>query len=290
MARKTVVKRQAVLAALLLVSMAMLTWYFREPVGGVLHSTQRGGLRAIAPLESGVSSVLQPFKGAFNWVSSLVSAQGENDRLRQEADRLRGEVVALREAADENQRLRDLLGFTGQPSYPRDYKFVPARVIGRSASVWNATITINVGTDAGIAMGQTVVSGKGLVGQISAVTTNSAQVLLVIDQNSHVEARLQNGGAAGTVVGSVNGLLEMDFVDKNQKVVKNDVVVTSGTGRMFVKGVPVGVVEEAADQEAEYFKRISITPFVDFGRLEEVLVLIPPSGVEQPQPLPEGGG
>lgn len=287
MARKTVVKRQAVLAALLLVSMAMLTWYFREPVGGVLHSSQRGGLRVISPLESAVSTALQPFKDSYNWVTSVFGAQSENERLREESDRLREEVVSLREAADENERLRDLLGFTSQPSYPQDYKPVPARVIGRAASPWNATITINQGSNAGVTMGQTVVSGKGLVGQISSVTTNSAQVLLIIDQNSHVEAKLQQGAAAGTVVGSVNGLLEMDFVDKNQKIVKNDVVVTSGTGMLFVKGVPIGVVEETADQETEYFKRVSITPFVDFGRLEEVLVLIPPAGADQPPP--EGG-
>jgi rod shape-determining protein MreC len=282
-ARKTVVKRQAVLAALLIVSMAMLTWYFREPVGGVLHSSQRGGLRIISPLESGVTSVLSPFKNAYSWTSSLLSAHNENERLRDESERLRNEVVSLREASDENERLRDLLDFTNQPSYPKDYNNVPARVVGRSASPWNATITINRGSSSGVKLGQTVVSGKGLVGQISAVTSNSAQVLLIIDHNSHVESRLQSGNAAGTVVGSINGLLEMDFVDKNMKVDKNDVVVTSGTGKLFVKGVPIGVVEDTADQEIEYFKRISVTPFVDFGQLEEVLVLLPPPGAPDPE-------
>lgn len=290
MARKTVVKRQAVLAVLLLVSMAMLTWYFREPVGGVLHSTQRGGLRVISPLESGVTTVLAPFKDAYQWVTGVLSAQSENDRLREEADQLRGEVVSLRETADENRRLRDMINFTNQPTYPQDYRTVSARVIGRSASAWNATITINRGTDAGVKLGQTVVSGKGLVGQVASITTNSAQVLLIIDQNSHVEAKLQNGAAAGTVVGSVNGLLEMDFVEKNQKIVKNDVVVTSGTGKLFVKGVPIGVVDESADQESEYFKRISIAPFVDFSRLEEVMVLLPPAGADQPPLVAEGNG
>lgn len=290
MARKTVVKRQAVLAVLLLVSMAMLTWYFREPVGGVLHSTQRGGLRVISPLESGVTTGLAPFKDAYQWVTGVLSAQSENDRLREEADQLRGEVIALREAADENRRLRDMINFTNQSTYPQDYRTVPARVIGRSASAWNATITINRGTDAGVKLGQTVVSGQGLVGQVASITTNSAQVLLIIDQNSHVEAKLQNGAAAGTVVGSVNGLLEMDFVEKNQKIVKNDAVVTSGTGKLFVKGVPIGVVDESADQESEYFKRISIAPFVDFSRLEEVMVLLPPVGADQPPLVAEGNG
>lgn len=282
MARKTVVKRQAVLAALLLVSMAMLTWYFREPMGGVLHSTQRGGLRVISPVESGISTALDPFRNSYNWVTGLLSAQGENERLREESDALRAEVVSLREQAEENKRLREMLGFVNQPSFPADYKFIPARVIGRSGSAWNATITINRGTDTGVQLGQTVVSGQGLVGQISAVTTNSAQVLLIIDQNSHVEAKLQNGATTGTVLGSINGLLEMDFVDKNQKVMKNDVVVTSGSGKLFVKGIQIGVVDETADQEIEYFKSVSISPFVDFGRLEEVMVLLPPSGADEP--------
>lgn len=281
MASKTVVKRRAVLAVLLLVSMVMLTWYFREPVGGIMHSTQRGGLRVIAPLESGISSALSPFKGAYRWAENLFSAQGENEALRFEVEQLRSEVVSQRDIQSENERLRELLDFTDQPSYPRDYNTVPARVIGRTDSAWNATITINRGSDDDVKLGHTVVSGQGLVGQISAVTTNSSQVLLIIDHNSHVESKVQSSDATGTVIGSINGLLEMDFVEKNQKVEKKDTVVTSGTGRLFVKGVPIGVVEEAADQEIEYFKRIAITPFVDFGRLEEILVLIPPAGTDE---------
>jgi rod shape-determining protein MreC len=288
LARKTVAQRQAVLAVLLLVSVAMLSWYFREPVSGFLHSTQRGGLRAISPLESATSTVLDPFKGAYQWVSGLFTARSENERLSREADQLRGEVVSLREAASENKRLKEMLGFINQPSFPQDYHTVPARVIGRSGSAWNATITINRGSDDGIAMGQTVVSGQGLVGQISAVTTNSCQVLLIIDHTSHVESKLQNSAALGTVIGSINGQLEMDFVEKNQKVAKNDVVVTSGSGKLFVKGVPVGVVDEVSDQEIEYYKRISVTPFVDFSSLEEVMVMIPPAGADQ-APLVEEG-
>lgn len=289
MVRKTVVKRQAVLIILLLVSVAMLTWYFREPVGGVLHSTQRGGLRVISPLESTISTITSPFVDAYNWTSELFEARTENEELRREAEELRSEVVSLREAEDENSRLREMLGFINQPSYPKDYEHITARVIGRSASAWNATITINVGSDDGIGMGQSVVNGKGLVGQVSAVATNSAQVLLITDHTSHVEAKLQNGQAAGTVIGGINGMLEMDFVDKDAHAEPNDVVVTSGTGQLFVKGIPIGVVDEVSDQEIEYFMRISITPFVEFNKLEEVMVLIPPSGTDQ-QPLVVEGG
>jgi len=285
--RKAVVKRQAVLVILLLVSVAMLTWYFREPVNGLLHSTQRGGLRIISPLESGIATVTSPFKDAYDWVSELFNVRSENEQLRREAEQLRTEVVSLREARDENRRLRQMLDFTNQPSFPDDYGQVPARVIGRAASAWNSTVTINRGSSDGIELGQTVVNGQGLVGQISAVATNSAQVLLIIDHTSHVEAKLQPGAAAGTVIGSINGLLEMDFVDKDARAEENDVVVTSGTGRLFVKGIPIGVVNEVSDQEIEYFKRISITPFVEFNKMEEVMVLIPPAGADQ-APLVEG--
>lgn len=278
MARKTVARRQVVLAALLLVSMVMITMYYRESESGPLHAVQRTGLRVISPLESGVSRILDPFKGAFEWVEGLFSARSENDRLQEELNSLRTEVVSLREASAEHRRLKEMLDFLEQPSFPQDYDIVAARVIGRSGSPWNATITINRGSDDGIAMGQTVVSGQGLVGQISAVTTNSAQVLLIIDHTSHVESRLQGSSAQGTVIGSINGQLEMDFVEKNQNVTRKDVVVTSGTGKLFVKGVPIGVIDEVSDQEIEYFKSISITPFVDFGTLEEVMVLVAAPG------------
>ncbi len=292
MARKTAAQRQAVLAVLLLVSVAMLTWYYREPVGGLLHSTQRGGLVVISPLESGTSRLFEPLLDAYHWATGIFSAQSENAQLRQEVDQLRNQVISQKEAESENQRLRQMLGFVNQPFYPRDYKTVPARVIGRSASSWNATITINRGSGDGISMGQTVVSGQGLVGQVSAVAANSAQVLMIIDHNSHVEAKLQTdqaAGAMGTVIGSINGELDMDFVDKNEKVSKNDVVVTSGSGKLFVKGIPIGVVDQVSDQEIDYFKRISVTSFVDFNRLEEVMVLIPPPGTDQPPQVNAGG-
>ncbi len=288
MVRKTAVKRQAVLAVMLLISVAMLTWYFREPVGGVLHSTQRGGLRIISPLESGISTVTGPFKDSYDWMEELFSARSDNERLRKETEQLRTEVVSLREVEAENQHLRQMLNFINQPSFPSDYTRVPARVVGRASSAWNATVTINSGSDDGVGLGQTVVNGQGLVGQVSAVATNSAQVLLIIDHTSRVEAKLQPGEAAGTVIGGINGLLEMDFVDKDAKAEAKDVVVTSGTGRLFVKGIPIGVINEVSDREIEYFKRISITPFVDFNKLEEVLVLIPPPGADQ-VPLVEGG-
>lgn len=278
MARKPEARRQMVLAALLLVSLAMLTIYFRESDGGPLHSLQRGGLRLISPVESGVSRVLDPFKSGYEWVAGLFGARSENERLQEELNNLRTEVISLREASAENRRLKEMLDFLDQPSFPQDFQVVSARVIGRSGSPWNATITINRGTSDGVAMGQTVVSGQGLVGQISAVTANSAQVLLIIDQNSHVEARLQGSSAQGTIVGSINGQLEMDFVEKNQSVSKKEVVVTSGTGQLFVKGVPIGVIDEVSDQEIEYFKSISVTPFVDFGTLEEVMVLVAAQG------------
>ncbi|HDZ59885.1 MAG TPA: rod shape-determining protein MreC [Actinobacteria bacterium] len=275
---------------MLLISVAMLTWYFREPVGGVLHSTQRGGLRIISPLESGISTATGPFKDSYDWMAELFSARSDNERLRQEAEQLRTEVVSLRETEAENEHLRQMLNFVNQPSFPGEYTRVPARVIGRASSAWNATVTINSGSDDGVSLGQTVVNGQGLVGQVSAVATNSAQVLLIIDHTSRVEAKLQPGAAAGTVLGGINGLLEMDFVDKDAKAEANDVVITSGTGRLFVKGVPIGVINEVSDREIEYFKRISITPFVDFNKLEEVLVLIPPAGADQVPLVERGNG
>jgi rod shape-determining protein MreC len=205
-------------------------------------------------------------------------------------EQLRNNLVSLKEAEAENQRLREMLDFTSQPSFPEDYSQVPARVISRSASPWDATITINRGSDDGVKRGQTVVNGQGLVGQVSAVATNSSQVLLIVDNTSHVEAKVQSSQTEGTVIGGVNGLLEMDFVDKAAKAEKKDVVVTSGTGRLFVKGVPIGLVDEVSDQQIEYFKRISITPFVEFNKLEEVMVLIPPPGADEPPLVEEEGG
>lgn len=275
MGRRRALRRRLVVAILLLLSVALLTVYFRESSDGPVHRAQERALRLFAPLQEGSARAIKPFRDAWNWTADLFDARAENRRLEDEVERLRqqsGRELALDE---ENRELRALLKMERDPLFPRDVRFVPARVIARSPSVWYSTVTINAGSNDGIALYDAVVNGQGLVGRVSAVTSDASQVALITDQESFVDGMVLPGGAQGLLSGSVTGDLALEYVDKSHRVEKGQVVVTSGRqGSIFVRGIPIGTVSDVAQQDVELYQSISVTPYVDFHTLDAVSVVV----------------
>lgn len=262
------------MAGLLLLSVALLTAYFRESESGVAHGVQSGVLTVVAPLQSGTATATKPFRDAWNWVGDLFSAKSDNKALREEVRQLR--VGLARELATqaENDQLRALLDFQEDHVFPKGVQLVTARVIDRSTSAWYSTATINAGSGDGVEVDDPVVNGQGLVGRVTKVTVNASQVMLVTDQESFVDAMVEPGGAQGIVGGSVTGDVLLDYVDKNEKVKVGQYVVTSGrNGSIFVKGIPIGQVESVGSQEVELYQSIAVKPFVDFRKLDIVAVI-----------------
>ena len=162
--------------------------------------------------------------------------------------------------------------------FPKDVTMVTARVVDRSTSAWYSTAIINAGSSDGVDVYDPVVNGQGLVGRVTKVSANAAQVLLVTDQESFVDAMVEpgyaEGSAQGIVSGSVTGDVTLEYVDKNEKVKVGQHVVTSGrNGSVFVRGIPIGQVESVSAQEVELYQSIAIKPFVDFRKLDIVMVV-----------------
>lgn len=275
MNRRRVLRRRIVLAVLLLLSIAMLTLYFRESDSGVAHSVQDGVLRVVAPLQSGTARATKPFRDGWNWVGDLFGAKSENARLRQEVQRLRAGVANQLTTQAQNDELTAMVELGGKGIFPRDVNLVTARVVARSTTAWYSTVTIDVGSDDGVSQYDAVVNGDGLVGRVTSVRSTAAQVMLITDQQSYVDAMVVPGGAEGIVAGSVTGDLNMQYVDKNERVKVGQYVVTSGRkGSIFVRGIPIGVVESVGSQEVELYQSIAVRPFVDFRKLDLVQVVV----------------
>lgn len=266
------------MAVLLLLSVALLTAYFRESDSGVAHRVQDGVLTVVSPLQSGTATLTKPFRDAWNWVGDLFSAKSENKALKDEVRQLRAALAEELATRAENEQLRALLAFQEDRVFPKGVQLVTARVIARSTSAWYSTATINAGSSDGVEVYDPVVNGQGLVGRVTKVNLNAAQVMLVTDQQSFVDAMIQPGGetgsAQGIVSGSVTGDITLDYVDKNEKVEVGQYVVTSGrNGSVFVKGIPIGQVESVGRQDVELYQSIAIKPFVDFRKLDIVAVI-----------------
>lgn len=275
MDRRRVLRRRIVLVVLLVLSVAMLTLYFREADGGVTHSAQSAVLRVVSPLQTGTARATKPFRDGWNWVADLFSAKSENAKLRKEVEDLRAGLATELATQDENEQLRAMLEFKNDKIYPKGVTLVTGRVIARSTSAWYSTVTINLGTNDGVSVYDAVVNGQGLVGRVTEASASASQVMLITDQESYVDAKVEPGGAQGIVAGSVTGDVTLEYVDKNEKVKVGQDVVTSGrSGSVFTRGIPIGVVASVSSQEVELYQSIAITPFVDFRKLDLVQVVV----------------
>ncbi len=274
MNRRRVLQRRLVAAVLVLLSLALLTLYFREADNGFVHRVQDGTLRVVAPLQEGSARAIQPLRDGWNWVADLFGAKSENERLQEEVETLRAAVAEELTTQAENDELRALLDMRRGRIFPKDVEFVPARVIARSTTAWYSTVTIDVGSDDGVAQFDAVVNGQGLVGRIESVKATASQVQLLTDQQSYVDAMVVPGLAEGLVAGSVTGTVSLQYAAKSEEIKTGQFVVTSGRqGSIFVRGIPIGQVESVGSQEVELYQSVTVRTSVDFRKLDVVLVV-----------------
>ena len=182
------------------------------------------------------------------------------------------ENMLLREALEENRRLREALAFREQDEMRRA---IPAEVIARDPDQIFNTLEINAGDDSGILIGCSVVTTDGLVGHIVQVRKKSSRVQL-IGARFRVGAVVQRGRAHGVVAGAPGGAFELLYVDASSDVVEHDRVVSSGLGGRYPKGITIGYVTHVNKQSSDpLFKEVFLKSKVDFRNLEEVFVMRP---------------
>ncbi len=275
MNRRRVMRRRIVVAVLLLLSVAMLTLYFRDSGSGVARGAQSGVMRVIGPLQMGTARIAKPFRDAWGWVTDLFHAKAENAELRKEVETLRAGIANKLATEAQNEELKGMLGFKKGNIYPKGAELCAARVIARSTTAWYSTVTIDAGSKDGVELYDAVVNGSGLVGRVTEVEATVSQVALITDQSSFVSAMILPGGAQGLVSGSVTGDVTMQYVDKGERIKVGQYIVTSGIrGSVFVRGVPIGVVESVGSQDVELYQTISVRPFVNVRKLDLVQVVV----------------
>lgn len=276
MYRKQVRRRRAVLALLIVGSFALLTVTYGQGSDGV----QRGVSAIFTPVQSVADRALKPARDLVNWFDETFDAKGENARLHKELEAARKQAVGSQAAIAENAQLRKLVKLGESGAIPSGYTPVTGRVIVRSPTVWFSDVVIDVGSGDGVAVGDPVVNGDGLVGSISAVTGGSAKVTLIADHSSAVAAKIVPGGVQGVMKPSVGdpGDLILDFLDSEKLVGKGQTVVTSGWRAQglesgYPPNLPIGEVTKASLEEQEAQQQVHVRPFADLRDLDLVRVL-----------------
>ncbi|MCP3955965.1 MAG: rod shape-determining protein MreC [Desulfobacterales bacterium] len=240
----------------------------REPEYGL----GRLAIYFVSPFQKAVTHTVRFVEGIWEHYFFLVSVARENDQLRRQLDEALERGHRYTEVELTNQRLYSLLNF--QKSISREV--LPAAVIGKDPSTWFKTVIIDKGIRDGVEKGLPVVVPAGIVGQVMEVAGNYAKVLLVIDQNNAVDALVQRSRARGLVTGAAAGRCVIKYVLLKNDVRIGDILISSGLDGVFPKGLRVGLVSDVIRSDAGIFQEVRVTPYVDFEKLEEVLVVLNP--------------
>lgn len=240
--------------------------------------------RQLQPVESAASVVLTPIQqavhdataGVGSWIDAVRRARAledDNKKLRAALDSVTAENASLQQLKRENDQLRAMLKF--QSDRP-EIKAVQANNIGGDPSGLKEMLTIDRGSADGISKGMAVVSSGGiLVGQISDVKVDRSTVLLITDVESHIAVATQRTQSPGILDGQwqKGGRLLVSRIPRDYDVKEGDVLLTTGIGGSFPKGLLAGQVSSVGKSDVQTDKQAEAYPLVDLNSLDDVLVI-----------------
>jgi rod shape-determining protein MreC len=282
-ARSALVRR-AVVVGLVLVALTLVTISFRSPTSGALHSVQGAGSTALRPFQIAAARIAQPFRDAYDYVDGLANARAQNKLLKKQIEAYRANALYEAARLAKYPDYAKLLHFEEGSNFPRDYRPINASVTSYPGNAFTHTLEIARGASSGIRLDSPVVSGDGLVGIVSNVYPDSAVVTLITDPDSFVSARDLRTGVRGGVRPGPGGTLELSEVPKTKVVHEGDTLVTDGTHSkqypdLYPYGIPIGKVSAPPGAlDTAVFLQVQVQPFVNFGSLDAVAVLVKKSG------------
>ena len=261
--------RRVLLIGLIVASVVMMTVYGREGETGPLHTLQSAVSGAVSPLRIVGGSIESATSTVGDTVDNITADQSTLSGLREYNEQLVQQYSQMEEYKQEAQRLQKLLDL--KDTY--QIEGTGARVIGRSSEAWSQTVIINKGSDDGVSTGQTVMGTSGVVGQIVSTSSHTATVRLLTDPQSGAAAMVQSSRAEGILRGSLVGLLYLEDLDADAEVNVGDVVVTSGLGGSYARGLIIGTVVKVDAQQGYTSRRAVVSPNDAISTLEDVLVV-----------------
>jgi len=230
----------------------------------------RAILAITSPIQTAVTWSLDRAVGGYENYLYLLGTREENLALLEQNRKLLGTISALRETEQENIRLKRLLDF--RETHKLDS--LVARVIGRDVSTEYRAIRINRGESSGIRPNMAVLTNEGIVGRVLRTTDTTADVVTILDLLSAVDTIVERSRARGVVEGLTDDVCQLKYALRTDDITPGDVLVSSGLGGIFPKGIPVGTVSKVNRKTYGISQEVEVRPSVDFTKLEEVLVAL----------------
>ena len=225
----------------------------------------------LTPFQKGAAFIIDGVKQTgLNVINSGKNAE-ENKKLKNRISKLENELRIIEGYKTENERLRQLLEFTDNA---QNIDYTAAHVIGRTENEFTSSLTIDKGAKDGVKKESIVTVPEGLVGVVYEVGHNYAKVKTIYDAQSSVSAVCVRSSDMGIVEGnsSKNKICEMNYIEKDAKIVVGDVIETSGTGGIFPRGIYIGKVTELKDDERSLSLTATVETQVRLSNIDTVLV------------------
>jgi rod shape-determining protein MreC len=257
----------ALVVAVFIVNLALLTLTSRSKTE--VNGVESIAIPVIAPFQRTVARAIRFTNSIWEDYFDLVNVAKENKALIKSLGKITEQLNQYHETELLNDRLKTYLSFRKEIKS----HILAASVIAKDSSPWYRTILIDKGKKDGVKVGCPVVVPEGIAGQIVTVSGHFSKVLLIIDRNCAVDALVQRTRARGIVKGESSERCRFDYVLRKNDVATGDTVVSSGLDGVYPKGLRVGMVTEVLTGNSGIFQAVTMEPFVEFEKLEEVLII-----------------
>lgn len=240
-------------------------------------------------VQGGLYSFNSKVKDSINFIFNFSKVKKENEDLKKKNSQLETKLLDYNSIKNENVTLRDMLNFKNQNS---DYDYIGCDIRGRSGDGLLDQFVVNRGSKDGIGKKMLAITGNGeVVGQVISAGSNWSIIQTLGNENLAITGLVESTNDNGIVKGykdSDNKLLsKLYYLPQDSKVKKGDVVVTSGITSdgvgMYPKGIRMGTVIDIEDDKGKVMKNAIIKPYVDFNKLEEIIVVIPKNKIDVKQ-------
>ena len=257
------------LIVLCVISLLLLTFYLREGDTGPIHSVRGVFMTVTSPVRALGSAAAAPFNALGDIVSNATASGDTLSELKKKNKELTAQVAELSEAKETAERLEKLVGL--KSTY--NLESTAARIIGSTGDAWTDAAVIDKGANAGCEVGMAVCSSGGVIGQIVEVSATTSTVRLLSDEQSGISAMVQGSRAQGMLRGQADGTLRLEYVVADAQVSSGDIIITSGIGGTFPKGLPLGTVASVERSANAVYYTIVVRTASTAENNEEVLVI-----------------
>lgn len=248
---------------------ALLFYLLNIPNSKNANIVEKTVLNIFYPVIKPLSAISDSINHLTSNYINLVDVKQDNAKLSAIVKEQNNKLIAAEENLLQNERLKKLL----QMKKGIKENSIAATVIGDDTTAWFHTIVIDRGLNDSISEAMPVISAEGVVGQVVKLGSNSSRVMLLTDHASGIAATIQRSRARGVVKGRGKQGCVLEFVGREEDIKVGDVVITSGIGGVFPKGIPIGEVKMVKRGEYGVFQNIEIKPFANISHLEELLII-----------------